>query len=132
MGKKKREPLENGSNIKAPRVFEEGEVVLFIQRIYGLSVCFGTGVIHKALDMPAGYARTEGDKVQYIIKGRRVFFHEGERHEETGTFRSWLGSASIVIVPRNERSQAWLKASMRQWKEHIAHNAELFHFMRFR
>lgn len=129
--KKRRHEPVNGKNINAPRVFEDGELVLFIQRIYGTSMCFGTGVISQATDLPSGYALDQQDRVQYLIKGRRVFFHEGQRREEHGTFRSWLGSASIVIVPRTIKSQQWLKESMRRWKTVLADYDKALALMRF-
>lgn len=131
--KKARRVLENGDNIRAPRTFEDGEVVFFIQKIYGLSVCFGSGVITEATDLPSGYDKSaQAGKLQYLIKGTRVFYHEGSRREEQGTFRTWLGASKIVIVPRTVKSSFWYKECVAHWRQLLASHEEAMRFMRFK
>lgn len=126
-------PSENGTNIRAPRTFEDGEVVFFIQKIYGLSVCFGQGVITEATDLPSGYDKSKQQgRLQYVIKGSRVFYHEGRRLEETGSFKTWLGASTIVIVPRNIRTSLWFKECIQKWRAILSLHEEALQFMRFK
>lgn len=130
---KQRRSLENGDNIRAPRTFEDGEVVFFIQKIYGLSMCFGSGVIQEATDLPSGYGTSkQAGKLQYTIKGTRVFYHEGTRKEESGTFKTWLGGSKIVIVPRTVKSSLWYKDCIRKWQDLLEHHGEVLNFLRFK
>lgn len=114
--KAKKKLDRHGTNIRAPRLFEDGERVFFIQKIYGLSMCFGQGVIQRTLDLPTGYATIQRSRIQYLIKGSRLFFHEGRKIKDKGTYATWLGSSTIVIVPQSLKARKWLRDSIRSWK----------------
>jgi hypothetical protein len=130
--KKRRQSQEHGLNIRAPRLFSDGERVYFIQKLYGLSMCFGQGTIQRTLDLPSGYSEAQGDRVQYLIKGHRLFFHAGKVTRDRGTYATWLGASQIVIVPRTEKTKHWLKRSMRQWREVTDHHNRIVEEMRFK
>lgn len=101
---------------------------MFVQRIYGLSMCFGTGIVHSTETISSGMPPKES--VQYTIKGKRVFFHEGQVVQDEGTFQTWLGAAQIVVVPRTEASLRWLKQGIRTWKRFLQEHQQLLRELR--
>ena len=101
---------------------------MFVQRIYGLSMCFGTGVVHSTEAVSSGMPPKES--VQYTIKGKRVFYHEGQVVHDEGTFQTWLGAAQIVVVPRTEASLRWLKEGIRAWTTLLSQHQELLQELR--
>lgn len=130
MKKKKKRPPENGTNIKAPRVFEDGELVLFIQRIHGLSMCFGRGVIKRTAELPTGYSAVQGKRLQYIIKGSRLFIHDGSLTKDKGAYSTWLGSTKMVIVPRTAKSEKWMEERVETWKAFLGQYNDIIKDMR--
>ena len=102
---------------------------MFVQRIYGLSMCFGTGVIENSHEVSVGLPPKP--YTQYTIKGKRVFYHEGQVVHDEGTFQTWLGASKIVVVPRTEASLKWLKQGIRDWQTLLRQHQELMRSLRF-
>ncbi len=119
---------KHGANIRAPRHFEQGEAVFFIQKIYGTSMCFGKGIIAHVKETCVG--SPEKRRTQYTIEGYRIFYHEGTVSKDKGRFESCLGSTVIVIVPRNAKTLAWFSKVKRDYEKFLAVHSSLLQSMR--